>query len=193
MLGRRLTTIVAAVTAAVLIPAVAAYAGDGPWRDNRASPCSVAISPHAGGGQGWLHLDYDAHQASTRKYVIDYGKAWVDSFIDCRSGDPYTPYKITIALQFQFDGSSLSCSGGIDASFPRSVGLSVSCTVSGTKVTEKISTMCTTRRTSCRIDQGYLEVLNGSGDAFANYVLGRATATVKDDTGNLVTWSTAWL
>jgi hypothetical protein len=191
LLGR-LATIVAAATAAILIPGVA-YAGDGPWRVNRASPCSVAISPHTGGGQGWAHLDYDAYRASTRKYVIEYGDAWADSFIDCISGYPYNPYKITISLQFRFDGTSLSCGGGIDVSFPRSAGLSFSCSVSGTRVIEKISTTCTTRRPSCRIDQGYLEVLNSPGDAFANYVYAQATATVRNEDGDVTTWSTGWV
>jgi hypothetical protein len=180
------------VVSALTIPGVA-FAGDGPWTASKSSGCSSVISPHAGGGSGVARLTYDAYRASTRKYVIQYAYSSVDSFKDCWSGYSIDPYKITVIQQFQFNGTSLSCSGGIDASFPREIGISVSCTVSGSTVIEKISTTCSTWQSSCRIDTGYLEVLAASGSSFYNYVYAKTSAYVHDQYGNVANWSTPWI
>jgi hypothetical protein len=178
---------------AAVAPAAAAYAGDGPWSQNKSSPCSNAISGKTGGGYGYAHLDYDADRLTTRRYLIEYAHSTAYGFAQCAQSVAVSPYQISVTLQFQFNGTALSCTGGIDVSFPRNAGVSYSCTGSGSTVTETMSTTCTTFSSTCRIDLGYFEVLAPSGASFANYVLSRTRVTVTNSSGNAVTWGTAWI
>ncbi|MFY1636676.1 hypothetical protein ACN27F_25940 [Solwaraspora sp. WMMB335] len=176
-----------------MVPAAAAHAGDGPWSQSMSSPCSSAISGKTGGGYGYARLTYDADRLTTRRYLIEYANSRADSFAQCAQSVAVSPYQISITLQFQFNGTSLSCTGGIDASFPRNAGVSYSCTGSGSTVTESMSTTCSTFSSSCRIDLGYFEVLAPAGASFANYVLSRTRVTVTNSSGNAVTWGTGWI
>ncbi len=179
----------------VLVPASPSFAhGDpvnGPWYHSTSSPCSNAISGSSGGGYGWARHNYDAHRASTRRYVIEYSRNWANDFRTCAQDYSISPYRITVSAQFQFDGTSLACTGGIDASF-KDAGLSASCTASGSTVTETVTATCARYSSSCRIDLGYLEVLAPSGGSFYNYVLGRTRATVTNSSGNPVSWGTPY-
>jgi hypothetical protein len=183
---------VAGLVAAVL-PATPSLAhGDpnnGPWYHSTTSPCSNAISGRNGGGYGWAHHRYDAYRASTRRYVIEYSRNWADNFRQCAQDTSVSPYRITVSVQFQFDGTALSCTGGIDLSF-KSAGLNASCTASGTTVTETVSATCAVNSSSCRIEIGYLEVLAPSGSSFANYVFSKTRVVVTNSTGNVVLWET---
>jgi hypothetical protein len=197
MRRRSLVRAACALVAGVLSLTVApspAFAGDGPWENHWWSACSNAISYHNGGGAGIAHIIYDAHRSTTRRYVIDWGSSWVDSFQQCTEPNAQvSPYQITITQQFQFQGSSLSCTGGIDASFPRSVGVSISCTSSGSTVTESISATCTTWASHCNIDTGHLEVVAASGSSFYNWVLARTYVVVINTNGTPIQWGTDWV
>lgn len=188
---RALGAVLIGMVAAVAPPA-AAHAGDGPWGDTKSSPCDGAISSKAGGGHGYATYTYDARRLTTRRYLIEYARSSAYGFEQCAQGVAVTPYLTSVTLQFQFNGTSLSCSNGIDASFPRQVGVSYSCTGSGATVTESLTSTCQTYSSSCHVNVGYLEVLAPAGASFANYVLTRNKVTVTNTNGDSVTWSTAW-
>jgi hypothetical protein len=193
-LFRGATWVVAGLVMA-LVPAGPSFAhGDpvnGPWYHSTSSPCSHAISGSSAGGYGWAHHNYDAHRASARRYVIDYSHNWADGFRTCAQDYSVSPYRISVTSQFQFDGTALACTGGIDASF-RELGLSASCTASGSTVTESLTATCATYRSSCHIDLGYLEVLAPSGGSFLPYVFSRTRVTVVNSSGEPVRWGTPY-
>jgi hypothetical protein len=188
---RRIAAVLVTGTLAALAVPGAAFAGT--WSTSKSSPCSSVISASSGGGMGYARLKYTAHRATTRKYIIEAARSTANSFQTCAQGNAVLPYRITVTQQFQFHGSSLSCTGGINASFPRSAGISFSCTGSGSTVTETLSTTCAIREAQCLIDQGYMEIIAPSGSSFANYVLAKTGVVVRNSTGNAVSWSTAFI
>jgi len=170
----------------------AALAAD-PWYTKKASPCSNAISSHRSGGLGWAHLQYTAHRASTRKYVIDYATSWAGNFEVCATEHATTPYRITVTQELRFSGSSLDCDLGIEASFPKGGGVSVTCSDTGTTATVNITTTCAVRKSSCKLERGYTEVLAEGNSRFNNGVNARTEVIVRNAEGDTVAWNTKYI
>jgi hypothetical protein len=191
---RRLQRAALALTIGVVgavVPATAAFAGE--WSDTKTSTCSTAISSKSGGGRGAATIHYNAYRASSRKFVVNWADSYVNNFWVCVGDYQVTPYKIKVTQQFRFEGTSLSCSGGFDVSYPGGVGIDYSCTVSGDTVTLTTSATCAIYSSSCRIDQGYMEVLANSGASFGPYIWARTTARVENSSGVPAIWSTSWV
>ena len=188
---RRIASVLLTGTLAALAVPGVAFAGT--WSTSKSSPCSSVISGSTAGGLGYARLKYTAHRSTTRKYIIEAAKSTANDFQTCAQGNAVLPYRITVTQQFQFHGSALTCTGGINASFPRSAGISFACTGSGSTVTETLSTTCAVRESQCLIDQGYMEIIAPSGASFSDYVLAKTGVVVKNSSGNALSWSTPFI
>jgi hypothetical protein len=154
--------------------------------------CTWALSNGSYTGYGIAHLDYDAHRANIHNYIIEHSYAKAYGFADCGPhGYGVTPYQTTVQLKFQFNGTSLSCTGGVDAGFPRNVGVSYSCTGSGSTVRETMSSTCYWQ-SSCSVGTGYMSIIVPSGATFYYYVLAQTKVTVVNTAGDSYWWTTDW-